>query len=103
MATRTTVVSDSDSLYDIESWLYRIATSASTCCGAGAAGPIPIDFDGLEVLPHAQDLEAAADPADAVATREDVELALFGALQACPPVSGRCSSCGKCCACRAPK
>jgi RNA polymerase sigma-70 factor (ECF subfamily) len=43
-----------------------------------------MDLDGLEVLPHDQDLQAEADPADLVAGKDEIQLALMVALQALP-------------------
>ena len=43
-----------------------------------------MDLNGLEVLPHDQDLQAEADPADLVAGKDEIQLALLVALQALP-------------------
>ena len=69
----------------VNSWLYRIATNVCLDMLRGRRRrAIPVDLDGLEVLPHDQDLEAAVDPADTVVGREAVELAFVAALQALP-------------------
>jgi RNA polymerase sigma-70 factor (ECF subfamily) len=69
----------------VRSWVYRIATNVCLDMLRGQKRrAVPIDLDGLEVLPHDQDLQAGGDPADAVAAREDVELAFVVALQALP-------------------
>ena len=69
----------------VNSWLYRIATNVCLDMLRGRRRrAIPVDLDGLEVLPHDQDLEAAVAPADAVVGREAVELAFVAALQALP-------------------
>jgi RNA polymerase sigma-70 factor (ECF subfamily) len=70
----------------VRSWVYRIATNVclDMLRGRGRRA-FPVDLDGLEVLPHDQDLQAeAADPADTVAAREDIQLAFVVALQALP-------------------
>ena len=69
----------------VHSWLYRIATNVCLdMLRSRRRRATPVDLDGLEVLPHDQDLEAAVDPADAAVAREDVELAFVTALQALP-------------------
>jgi RNA polymerase sigma-70 factor (ECF subfamily) len=69
----------------VRSWVYRIATNVclDMLRGRGRRA-IPADLDGLEVLPHDQDLQAGGDPADTVAAREQVQLAFVVALQALP-------------------
>ena len=69
----------------VHSWVYRIATNV--CLDMllrRNRRAVPMDLDGLEVLPHDQDLQAGGDPADAVTAREDVEQAFVVALQALP-------------------
>ena len=67
------------------SWVYRIATNVCLDMLRGRRRrAVPMDVDGLEVLPHDQDLQAAADPADTVAARDEVHLALVVALQTLP-------------------
>jgi RNA polymerase sigma-70 factor, ECF subfamily len=69
----------------VRSWLYRIATNVCLdMLRSRRRRALPLDLDGLEVLPHDQDLEAAADPADVVVTSESVHAALVVALQALP-------------------
>jgi RNA polymerase sigma-70 factor, ECF subfamily len=69
----------------VNSWLYRIATNVCLdMLRARRRRAVPIDLDGLEVLPHGQDLEAAVDPADTVVAKEDVDLALVVAVGALP-------------------
>jgi RNA polymerase sigma-70 factor (ECF subfamily) len=70
----------------VHSWLYRIATNVclDMLRRRSTNKAVPMDLDGLEVLPHDQDLQAEADPADLVAARDDIELALMVALQALP-------------------
>ncbi len=70
----------------VHSWLYRIATNVclDMLRRRSTNKAVPMDLDGLEVLPHDQDLQAEADPADIVAARDDIELALMVALQALP-------------------
>ena len=69
----------------VRSWVYRIATNVCLDMLRGQKRrAVPIDLDGLEVLPHDQDLQAGGDPADAVAAREAVEQAFVVALQALP-------------------
>jgi RNA polymerase sigma-70 factor, ECF subfamily len=69
----------------VRSWVYRIATNVCLDMLRGQKRrAVPIDLDGLEVLPHDQDLQAGGDPADAVADREDVEQAFVVALQTLP-------------------
>jgi RNA polymerase sigma-70 factor (ECF subfamily) len=69
----------------VHSWLYRIATNVCfDMLRRRGRRAVPMDLDGLEVLPHDQDLQAEADPADIVAARDDIELALLVALQALP-------------------
>ena len=66
------------------SWVYRIATNVCLdMLRARQRRAVPLDFDGLEVLLHDQDLQArATDPADTVAAREAVQLAFVVALGA---------------------
>ena len=70
----------------VHSWLYRIATNVCfDMLRRRNRRAFPLDLDGLEVLPHDQDLQAeAADPADLVAEKDEIELALMVALQALP-------------------
>ena len=69
----------------VHSWLYRIATNVCfDMLRRRNRRAFPMDLDGLEVLPHDQDLQAEADPADIVAARDDIELALMVALRALP-------------------
>jgi RNA polymerase sigma-70 factor, ECF subfamily len=69
----------------VHSWLYRIATNVCfDMLRRRNRQAVPTDLDGLEVLPHDQDLQAEADPADIVAARDDLELALIVALRALP-------------------
>ena len=69
----------------VRSWLYRIATNVCfDMLRRRARRAVPMGLDGLEVLPHDQDLQAEADPADIVAARDDIELALMVALRALP-------------------
>jgi RNA polymerase sigma-70 factor (ECF subfamily) len=70
----------------VHSWLYRIATNVcfDMLRRRSTNKAVPMDLDGLEVLPHDQDLQAEADPADILAARDDIELALMVALQALP-------------------
>ena len=70
----------------VHSWLYRIATNVclDMLRRRSTNKAVPMDLDGLEVLPHDQDLQAEADPADIVTARDDIELALMVALQALP-------------------
>jgi RNA polymerase sigma-70 factor, ECF subfamily len=69
----------------VHSWLYRIATNVCfDMLRRRNRRAVPMDLDGLEVLPHDQDLQAEADPADILAARDDIELALMVALQALP-------------------
>ena len=70
----------------VHSWLYRIATNVCLdMLRRRNRRAVPLDLNGLEVLPHDQDLQAeAADPADIVAARDDIELALLVALHALP-------------------
>jgi RNA polymerase sigma-70 factor (ECF subfamily) len=70
----------------VHSWLYRIATNVcfDMLRRRRRSAAVPTGLDGLEVLPHDQDLQAEADPADIVAARDDVELALMVALRALP-------------------
>ena len=69
----------------VRSWVYRIATNVclDMLRGRGRRA-VPVDLDGLEVLPHDQDLQAGGDPADAVAAKEQVQLAFVVALQTLP-------------------
>ena len=68
------------------SWVYRIATNVCLdMLRSQKRRAVPMDFDGLEVLPHDQDLQAGeGDPADAVAAREAAQLAFAVALEALP-------------------
>ena len=69
----------------VQTWLYRIATNVCLDMLRGRSRrAVPMDLDGLEVLPHDQDLQAEADPADLVAEKDEIELALMVALQALP-------------------
>ena len=69
----------------VRSWVYRIATNVCfDMLRRRNRRAVPIDLNGLEVLPHDQDLQAEADPADLVAEKDEVELALVVALQALP-------------------
>ncbi|MGH9008842.1 MAG: sigma-70 family RNA polymerase sigma factor, partial [Acidimicrobiia bacterium] len=69
----------------VHSWLYRIATNVCfDMLRRRARRAVPMDLDGLEVLPHDQDLQAEADPADLVAEKDEIQLALMVALQALP-------------------
>src|SRR5262245_32256215 len=70
----------------VRSWVYRIATNVclDMLRGRGRRA-LPVDLDGLEVLPHDQDLRAeASDPADTVAARDEVHLAFVVAVGALP-------------------
>jgi RNA polymerase sigma-70 factor (ECF subfamily) len=69
----------------VRSWVYRIATNVCLDMLRGQKRrAVPIDLDGLEVLPHDQDLQAGGDPADTVAANEQVQLAFVVALQTLP-------------------
>ena len=69
----------------VHSWLYRIATNVCLdMIRRRSNKAVPMDLDGLEVLPHDQDLQAEADPADLVAEKDEIQLALMVALQALP-------------------
>ena len=69
----------------VHSWLYRIATNVCLdMLRRRSRHAVPTDLDGLEVLTHDPDLQAAGDPADIVSGRDDVELALMVALRALP-------------------
>ena len=69
----------------VHSWVYRIATNVCLdMLRRRNRRAVPMDLEGLEVLPHDQDLQAEADPADLVAERDEIELALMVALQALP-------------------
>jgi RNA polymerase sigma-70 factor, ECF subfamily len=69
----------------VHSWLYRIATNVCfDMLRRRNRRAVPMDLDGLEVLPHDQDLQAEADPADLVAEKDEIEIALMVALQALP-------------------
>jgi RNA polymerase sigma-70 factor (ECF subfamily) len=69
----------------VHSWLYRIATNVCfDMLRRRSRRAVPLDLDGLEVLPHDQDLQAEADPADTVVANEDIHLAFMVALQALP-------------------
>ena len=69
----------------VHSWLYRIATNVCLdMLRRRNRRAVPVDLNGLVVLPHDQDLQAEADPADIVTGRDDIELALMVALQALP-------------------
>ena len=69
----------------VHSWLYRIATNVCfDMLRRQSRRALPMDLDGLEVLPHDQDLQADADPADLVAGKDEIQLALMVALQALP-------------------
>jgi RNA polymerase sigma-70 factor (ECF subfamily) len=65
--------------------VYRIATNVCLdMLRRRNRRAVPMDLDGLEVLPHDQDLQAEADPADLVAGKDEIQLALMVALQALP-------------------
>ena len=69
----------------VHSWLYRIATNVCfDMLRRRSRRAVPVDLDGLEVLPHDQDLQAEADPADIVAGNDELQLAVMVALQALP-------------------
>ena len=69
----------------VHSWIYRIATNVCLdMLRRRNRRALPMDLDGLEVLPHDQDLQAEADPADLVADRDEIQWALLVALQALP-------------------
>jgi RNA polymerase sigma-70 factor, ECF subfamily len=69
----------------VHSWLYRIATNVCfDMLRRRSRRAVPMDLDGLEVLPHDQDLQAEADPADTVVGNEDIQRAFMVALQALP-------------------
>ena len=69
----------------VHSWVYRIATNVCLdMLRRRNRRAVPMDLDGLEVLPHDQDLQAEADPADLVAERDEIQLAFMVALQALP-------------------
>jgi RNA polymerase sigma-70 factor, ECF subfamily len=69
----------------VHSWVYRIATNVCLdMLRRRNRRAVPMDLDGLEVLPHDQDLQAEADPADLVAEKDEIQLALMVALQALP-------------------
>ena len=69
----------------VHSWLYRIATNVCfDMLRRRNRRAVPRDLEGLAVLPHDPDLQAEADPADIVAARDDIELALMVALRALP-------------------
>jgi RNA polymerase sigma-70 factor (ECF subfamily) len=69
----------------VHSWLYRIATNVCfDMLRRRGRRAVPMDLDGLEVLPHDQDLQAEADPAETVVANEDIQLAFMVALQALP-------------------
>ena len=78
----------------VNSWLYRIATNVCLdMLRSRRRRAVPIDLDGLEVPPHDRDLRAGAfpaaartapDPADTVAAREQVQLAVAVAIGALP-------------------
>ena len=69
----------------VHSWIYRIATNVCLdMLRRRNRRAFPMDLDGLEVLPHDQDLQAEADPADLVADKDEIQFALLVALQALP-------------------
>jgi RNA polymerase sigma-70 factor (ECF subfamily) len=69
----------------VHSWVYRIATNVCLdMLRRRNRRAVPMHLDGLEVLPHDQDLQAEADPADLVAEKDEIQLALMVALQALP-------------------
>ena len=69
----------------VHSWIYRIATNVCLdMLRRRGRHAVPADLDGLEVLTHDQDLQAAGDPADIVTGRDDIELALMVALRSLP-------------------
>jgi RNA polymerase sigma-70 factor (ECF subfamily) len=69
----------------VHSWVYRIATNVCLdMLRRRNRRAVPMDLDGLEVLPHDQDLQAEADPADLVAEKDEIQLALMVALEALP-------------------
>jgi RNA polymerase sigma-70 factor, ECF subfamily len=70
----------------VHSWVYRIATNVCLdMLRRRRRSAVPVDLNGLEVLPHDQDLQAEADdPADLVAEKDEIRLALMVALQVLP-------------------
>jgi RNA polymerase sigma-70 factor (ECF subfamily) len=69
----------------VHSWVYRIATNVCLdMLRRRNRRAVPMDLNGLEVLPHDQDLQAEADPADLVAEKDEIQLALMVALQVLP-------------------
>jgi RNA polymerase sigma-70 factor (ECF subfamily) len=71
----------------VHSWVYRIATNVCLdMLRRRNRQAVPMDLNGLEVLPHDQDLQAEADddPADLVAGKDEIQLALMVALQVLP-------------------
>jgi RNA polymerase sigma-70 factor (ECF subfamily) len=70
----------------VHSWVYRIATNVCLdMLRRRNRRAVPMDLNGLEVLPHDQDLQAEGfDPADLVAEKDEVQLALMVALQVLP-------------------
>jgi len=70
----------------VHSWVYRIATNVCLdMLRRRNRQAVPMDLNGLEVLPHDQDLQAEADdPADLVAEKDEIQLALMVALQVLP-------------------
>jgi len=70
----------------VHSWVYRIATNVCLdMLRHRRRSAAPVDLNGLEVLPHDQDLQAEADdPADLVAEKDQIQLALMVALQVLP-------------------
>jgi len=69
----------------VHSWLYRIATNVCfDMLRRRSRRAVPMDLNGLEVLPHDQDLQAEADPADTVVANEDIQRAFMVALQVLP-------------------
>jgi len=69
----------------VHSWVYRIATNVCLdMLRRRNRRAVPMDLEGLEVLTHDQDLQAEADPADLVAEKDEIQLALMVALQALP-------------------
>ena len=70
----------------VHSWVYRIATNVCLdMLRRRRRCAVPMDLNGLEVLPHDQDLQAEADdPADLVAEKDEIQLALMVALQVLP-------------------
>ena len=106
----------------LRTWLYRIATNACLTAleqrgrrvlPSGLGGPdrrprAPAALAGagiswLEPIPDARVVPDSADPAEIVAAREGVRLALIASLQYLPPGSGPSCCCGRCSASRPPR